>query len=55
LGEKETGNYESRSSQLQTLTFSLEFLGDRFELVALDNVALLDIAEVAKLDAAFKA
>jgi hypothetical protein len=35
--------------------FSLEFLGDRFKLVALNNVAHLIFAEIAELDAAFKA
>ena len=38
----------------KTLSFPSKFLGHRFELVALDDVADVIFAEIAELDAAFQ-
>ncbi len=53
--EKERGITNLSALNYRLSTFSLEFLGDRFKLVALNNVAHLIFAEIAELDAAFKA
>ena len=41
-------------SKLASWKLALQFLGDLFELVALDDVADLIFAEVAQLDTAFE-